>query len=150
MGKVDILMIIAGMIMTVLLGLLAVPSINKSSETPKYAIYNSEILNIRNIAILWVANNKIDGTSTGITTDKLESYSKLTKNASGYLESKVDSASGYTIASIEPNKIEITLRGITLNGAEKSIKNTQSNTAISVIDTDPNDGILIFNYYLGE
>lgn len=89
MGKVDILMIIAGMIMTVLLGLLAAPSINKSSETPKYAIYNSEILNIRNIAILWAANNKIDGTSTGITTDKLESYSKLTKMLVGIWSQKL-------------------------------------------------------------
>ena len=146
MGKMEILMVIAAIIMSLAFGLVGGPSINQSINIPKYSVYNSEIENIRNVAVLWIANNKIDGTSTGITTDALESYSKLTKNASGYLESKINSNSGYTITSPDPHQIQITIQGISLTGAEASVKIAQSQNAISIVDTEPNDGVLVFTF----
>lgn len=146
MGKMEILMVIAAIIMSLAFGLVAGPSINQSINIPKYSVYNSEIENIRNVAVLWIADNKTDGISTGITSDVLESYSRLTKNASGYLESKINSNSGYTITSPDPHQIQITLQGISLTGAEASVKIAQSQNAISIVDTDPNDGVLVFTF----
>ncbi len=147
-GKSEILMIIAAITISIAFGLGISPSINQSINIPKYSVYNSEIDKIRNVAVLWIADNKTDGTSTGITTDALESYSKLTKNAAGYLESKINSNSGYTITSPDPHQIQITVQGISLTGAEASIKNAQSQNTISIVDTDPNDGILVFTFYI--
>ncbi len=148
MGKSEIVMILAGIIMTLLLGLAVAPSVGKSTDTSKYAVYNSEIKLLRDVSTLWAFDNNIDGTTTGISTSALESYSRLTKNGSGLLESRVDSGTVYSVSSPDPHQVQITIQGLTISGAESAIKNSQSNIAIVVNDTDPNDGILILTYSL--
>lgn len=150
MGKADILMIIAGIIMSILLGLAVVPSINKSIDTPKYAVINSEIANIKNASVLWIGANTLDGTFAGVTAEGVQAFlPSLTLNAGKEIVSKVNSGITYIVGPRQGDstQLQITVKGLNLvNGADASVKNTQTSLASKVIDDTPNDGTLVFEF----
>lgn len=150
MGKADILMIIAGIIMSILLGLAVVPSINKSTDTPKYAVINSEIANIKNASVLWIGANTSDGTFTGVTAAGVQTFlPSLTLNASNEIVSKVNSGITYVVGpkSGDSTQLQITVKGLNVvDGAEASVKNTQTSLASEVTDTTATDGTLVFDF----
>ncbi len=149
-GKSEILMVIAAIIMSLAFGLVVGPSINQSTNTPKYAVINSEIGNIKNASALWIGANTTDGTYSGITATGVQTYLPgLTLNASNELVSKVNTGITYVVGpkTGDATQLEITVKGLTaVSGAETSVKNTQTSLASTVTDTTANDGTLVFAY----
>ncbi len=150
MGKSEIVMILAGIIMTLLLGLAVAPSVGKSTDTSKYAVVNSELNNIRNASALWLGQNSSDGTYTGVTATGIQTFlPSLTLNGSGELVSRANSGVSYVVApkTGDSSQLEVTAKGLTtISGAETSVKTQQTSIAATITDTTANDGILVFDY----
>lgn len=149
MAKSEILMWVAGIMMMIILGLAVAPTVTKSGDTARIAVVNSELGTIRNTAMLWVAQNSPDGTFSGITSTNISTYLPGLDLVGGKLVSKANSSITYSIVpkTGDTSQISITLAGLSvIQGAEASIKNSQTANTSSIDDTATDDGTLVLNY----
>ena len=149
MAKSEILMWVAGIIMMIILGLAVAPTVTKSGDTARIALVNGELNAIRNTSMLWVAQNSPDGTFTGISSTLLQTYLPGLDLVDGKLVSKANSSITYSIVprTGDTSQISITLSGLSvIEGAEASIKNSQTANTSSINDTATDDGTLVLNY----
>ena len=149
MAKSEILMWVAGIIMMIILGLAVAPTVTKSGDTARIALVNGELNAIRNTSMLWVAQNSPDGTFTGISSTLLQPYLSGMTLTGGKLVSKANSSITYSIVprTGDTSQISITLSGLSvIEGAEASIKNSQTANTSSINDTVTDDGTLVLNY----
>lgn len=149
MAKSEILMWVAGIMMMIILGLAVAPTVTKSGDTARIAVVNSELNALRNTSMLWVAQNSPDGTFAGITSTLLQTYLPGMTLTGGKLVSKANASIQYavTVKTGDASQLTITIQGLdAIEGAEASVKTSQTSIAAGVTDASATDGILAIDY----
>ncbi len=170
MGKSEILMVIAGIALSIMIALVTIPTFTKGSDVAKISLINSDISSIRKVSQTYVESKSKDGNFSGINAKELSSLIPGLKlggsgNASDpfYFKSSANENIRYIIGT-NPSKDTLVFRieglkkdGLeVIDGAEESIlKNQEKLNINTTYDSDlkkfipndtPKDGIVELHF----
>lgn len=144
----QLLMLLASIILGSIIGLGVYPLMNKSNDTGRTSLVNTELQAIKTASTLWLAKDS-DGTFTNVSIANISSYLPSLTVTGGKFVSKANTSITYDIAvkSSDSSQFTVTVSGLTaISGAEASVKTTQTPIAATVTDTSTTDGILELDY----
>lgn len=131
MGKVEILTLIAGVVLSIALAIILVPTFTKGSDVAKISLINSDISSIRKVSQTYVESKSKDGNFKNINAEALHSLIpglELDKTSvPSYFKSSANENIKYIIESVAPyDTLVFRIEGLlNINGAEESILNNQ-------------------------
>ena len=73
MGKSEILMILAGIALSIMIALITIPTFTKGSDLAKISLINSDISSIRKVSQTYVESKSIKGNFEGINASEIHS-----------------------------------------------------------------------------
>lgn len=151
MGKSEILMVIAGIALSIMIALITIPTFTKGSDVAKISLINSDISSIRKVSRTYVESKSNTGDFKNINAEALSSLIpglKLdgTGNTS-YFKSSANENIKYIIGTNLTNDTLIfRIEGLNINGAEESILKNQKNLNINSTIDNPDDGIVELHF----
>lgn len=154
MGKSEVLMIIAGIALSIMIALVTIPTFTKGSDVAKISLINSDISSIRKVSQTYVESKSSTGDFKNINAEALSSLipgldTKGTGDDS-YFISSANKKIEYKIGT-NSNKDElvITITGLKeINGAKESILKNQEKLNVNT-NQDPNElkvGTIILHF----
>lgn len=152
MGKSEILMLLAGVILSIALALVVVPSFTKGGSLAKTSLVNSDISSIRKVGSTYVQSQSTSGDFNGINAEKISFLIPALKlvgvGAASKLISTADAKISYQIGTnVEKDKLIITVIGLeNIEGSEESVIKTQSTLITNDLSTDVKDGKVILHF----
>lgn len=149
MGKVEILTLIAGVVLSIALAIILVPTFTKGSDIAKISLINSDINAIRKAGNTFVENLSQNGNFEGIKPANIQPLIPALKIVGGKFVSTANDNITYSISSNSPyNILILEIDGLkSIDGAEDSLINSNKGNTSNNIEADVvRDGILILNY----
>ncbi len=149
MGKVEILTLIAGVVLSIALAIILVPTFTKGSDIAKISLINSDINAIRKAGNTFVENLSQNGNFEGIEPANIQPLIPALKIVGGKFVSTANDNITYSISSNSPyNILILEIDGLeSIDGAEDSLINSNKGNTSNNIEADVvRDGILILNY----
>ncbi len=148
MGKSELLMVLAGIALSIMIALVTIPTFTKGSDVAKISLINSDISSIRKVGEMYIQSKSTTGDFTGINPVQVAQFiPSLNLNASNLFISSANKNITYNIAPNGTNdKLIVTITGLeVIDDAESKIKENQSKIG-TIVDVDDDDGILIINF----
>ena len=150
MGKSELLMVLAGIALSIMIALITIPTFTKGSDVAKISLINSDLSSIRKVGEMYIQSKSTKGDFTGINPVQVKQFiPSLNLNASNTLFiSSADKNITYNIAPNGTNdKLIVTIKGLNLiDDAKNKVKETQSKVGSITSDTEVDNGTLVISF----
>ena len=149
MGKSELLMVLAGIALSIMIALITIPTFTKGSDVAKISLINSDISSIRKVGEMYIQSKSTTGDFTGINPVKVAQFiPSLNLNAGNLFISSANKNITYNIAPNGTNdKLIVTIKGLNLiDDAKNKVKETQSKVGSITSDTEADNGTLVISF----
>lgn len=152
MGKSEILMVLAGIALSIMIALVTIPSFTKGGDLAKISLINSDISSIRKVSRTYVEGKSSTGDFKNINAEALHSLMPGLKlvgtGVTSYFISSANENIKYIIGTNLTNDTLIfRIEGLlNINGAEESILKNQEKLNINSTPDTSNDGIVELHF----
>ena len=148
MGKSELLMVLAGIALSIMIALVTIPTFTKGSDLAKISLINSDLSSIRKAGEMYIQSKSTTGDFTGINPVQVAQFiPSLNLNADNHFKSSANESITYNIGTNGTNdQLIVTITRLeVIDDAESKVKENQSKIG-TIVDVDDDDGILIINF----
>lgn len=138
MGKSELLMVLAGIALSIMIALITIPTFTKGSDLAKISLINSDISSIRKVSQTYVESKSTTGNFFGINAKAISSLIPgltliIIDEYNSYFISSANENIKYIIESVAPyDTLVLKIEGLDkINGAEESILKNQEKLNIN-------------------
>ncbi len=152
MGKSELLMVLAGIALSIMIALIIIPTFTKGSDVAKISLINSDISSIRKVSQTYVESKSTTGDFKGINAEAIKSLipglkSEGTGNTS-YFTSSANENIRYIIGT-NPSKDTLVFRIeglLKIDGSKESILKNQEKLNINTDTTPANKDVVELHF----
>ena len=156
MGKSELLMVLAGIALSIMIALITIPTFTKGNDLAKISLINSDISSIRKVSQTYVESRSPTGNFLGINAEAIGSLIPGLKTlrdipndaSSSYFISSANENIKYIIKSNAPyDTLILTIKGLNvIKDAEESILKNQEKLNINSTPDTPKDGEVVLHF----
>ena len=161
MGKSELLMILAGIALSIMIALITIPTFTKGSDVAKISLINSDISSIRKVSQTYVESKSPTGDFKNINAEAISSLipglNLVGTGNTSYFTSSVNDNIKYILSTnpLNNNTYDILVFRIeglkkdgveVINGAEESILKTQEKLSKDSPSDTPKDGKVVLHF----
>ncbi len=153
MGKSELLMLLAGITLSILIALVTIPTFTKGSDVAKISLINSDISSIRKVGEMYIQSKSTKGDFNGINAEQVSQFiPSLKSNGIGvnyYFKSSANENIKYIIGTIPPNNDILVFRIeglLNIDGSKESILKNQEKLNINTNTTPANKDVVELHF----